>query len=58
MIPKKQVALKTQMMISAIAVTGNIVEYVEREKINLIVRNKRKIGHQEKFIRKYCIWGL
>ena len=44
-------------MISPIFVTGNIVEYVEREKIDLIVRNKRKIGYQENFIRKYCIWG-
>jgi hypothetical protein len=42
MIPKKQVALKTQLMISAIAVTGNIVEYVEREKIDLIVRKQEE----------------
>jgi len=56
MIPKKtsSIQLKTQVMISPIFVTGNIVEYVEREKIDLIVRNKRKIGYQENFIRKYC----
>jgi len=43
MIPKKtrSIQLKTQVIISLISVTGNIVEYVEREKIYLIVIGTR-----------------
>ena len=43
MIPKKtrSIQLKTQVIISLISVTGNIVEYVEREKIDLIVIGTR-----------------
>jgi nucleotide-binding universal stress UspA family protein len=43
MIPKKtsSIQLKTQVIISPISVTGNIVEYAEREKIDLIVIGTR-----------------
>lgn len=35
------IQLKTQVIISPISVTGNIVEYAEREKIDLIVIGTR-----------------
>jgi nucleotide-binding universal stress UspA family protein len=35
------IKLKTQVIISPISVTGNIVEYAEREKIDLIVIGRR-----------------
>jgi nucleotide-binding universal stress UspA family protein len=43
MIPKKtsSIQLKTQVIISPISVTGNIVEYADREKIDLIVIGTR-----------------